>query len=162
MNPEVFALVIIFFLSFCVGLTGCRPDTVRLEQIPVPPGAEKGVKYPEFNTEIDLATNFIVADLKEKTGKVDTVFYTLREPAEWNKIVEFYDSELKKSDFSRVSAAAPSANERTKAIHYSRSGFPNRQTIVVVLIEIKSRTDETATNREAAKYQFLMLGTDAK
>lgn len=150
---------IILFLSFC-GLNACRSDTVELERIPVPTVAEKGVKYPEFNTEIDLATNFIVADLKEKTGEVDTAFYTLREPSEWNKIVEFYDAELKKIDFSRASNAPP-ANERTKAIYYSRSGFPNKQTIVVVLIEIKSQPNEATTN-QAGKYQFLMLGTDVK
>lgn len=145
-----FALKLFVLLSVIFAVS-CRSEIISLAKIPVPNGAEKGVKYPEYNTQIDLATNFIIAELKKKTGIVDDEVYTLDEPTEWNKLVEFYDSEMKKINFVQKSVSP--ANAQNKVAYYTRDG----QTIAVVLIILNAEKDGSTP-----KPQFLMLATDSK
>ena len=159
-NQPNCALKIVFLLYVIIS-SSCGADTIKLNQIPPPPNSEKGIKYPEFNTQIDLATNFIVDDFNKKTGNANTVFYTLIQPTDWNKIIEFYDAKVKKLSFARVSDVPPQ-DERAKAVFYERNGFLDKQSIVVSLIEAKNYQNQTASSKNTDKYQFLMIATNTK
>ena len=129
---------------------GCSEQNINFENLPTPPNSQKGIKYPEFQTQILLSSNPIIAELKKTSNKVDSKFITFENPTDWKTVVEFYDSQLKAKDFERKSEIPQNKTSIDSAIYESSRIFTTNQKIILTLIEIKDSRTET-------KYDFLHL-----
>ncbi len=147
-------LFIAAILVTLITASSCDRANMKIEETPVPPNSQKGIRYPEFKTQINNATNFLIADFKKTADDVDSEFYTLADDMDWTKLIEFYDSKLTEREFKRVSEI-PEKVDPAKAVFYERSGiFGVQQRILISLVETDSPDSD-----DNYRFLYLAVGT---
>lgn len=121
-----------------------------INDIPVPPNAVKGNKYPEFGTQVHNAVNAATDPIEERIGDFDSELLTFEQPTSGQEIARFYDVQLKDKDFVRKTGN-PINSAGTQILFYEQSGFSGKKGIAVALIE-------AADYMSGKKYYFLLLG----
>ena len=142
---KLFLLFCAFFLS-----SSCGSVKIEVDDLPVPPYAEKGNKYPEFGTQVQLSITGANYSIKERIGKTNGKLYTFsKKPVTWQELAEFYDPELAKKGFSRKKPE-PLHSVDSWVLFYEDGAIFNKKGIAVLLIEAVDYTTKE-------KYYFLWL-----
>ena len=124
------ALIICVFLFNC-----CATENLKLGDIPVPPGAIKGVAELYLKTSVQTTETLRLISIKERFGNYEKEIYTLPGQTEWRQVAQFYDAELAKHNFQRLNDFLD-GYKGSDIIYYERSSFLAKNRIAVSLIDV--------------------------
>lgn len=144
------ATIPVLLFAVFIAASCSRPIKMDINDVPIPPNAVKGNKYPEFGTQMHNAINSATDSIEGRIGDFDSQVLTFNEPTNWQEIARFYDAQLKDKGFVRKSDK-PVESGGTPILFYEQSGFSGKNGIAAALIEA---TDY----RTQKKYHFLLLG----
>lgn len=136
---------VLIFLSIA-----CNQKTffMNIEEIPLPPEAQKGTISGRYEVELDGATNTILSELKKSSGKTEEKILFLPGDAEAAKIFEFYAPKLTERGFTKDS------NVPLQGRNYQINIWKNQgQTIAVAVIDAGKDADG-----KAIKFLAIYLG----
>lgn len=115
---------------------------MRLEEIPAPPSARRGVPEGASEVRIDGVTSEVRRALAEKYGDAEVALYTLPPDAEWNSLADFYETQLGPKGLKR-DTSFPAEHSSHKLAVWADSGWLGRQAVAVAFIDAGRAVDST-------------------
>jgi hypothetical protein len=132
----------------------CNMSKIKINDLPVPPSAVQGNKYPEFGTQMHNSINAAAPVINENIGKFDEKLFTLSPVMTWQELSQFYDVELQGKGLSRKNKE-PIETSDSQILIYQPEGTSENKGVAIVRIETSDYTTQE-------KYYFLLLCTSAK
>jgi hypothetical protein len=123
-----------------VVVAACSANLMKVEDIPVPPTARKGVIEGSYEVKLRTDASQVLKELKEKYGKAETQIYFLDSQADWASVTGFYDERLGPLDLKR-DASMPQERAGFKMAVWSRDGWLDKKAVAAALIEARSTPD---------------------
>lgn len=133
---EMKKIIIGLILVFSLFLISCNSSQgyMKVEDIPVPEGADAKIPEGSFENQLDNISNQIMQSLKKENKSVEDKIYVLKKDADFSKVSDFFNKTFEMDGYESNEKPTASKNYMTKV--WKKSGYFSNEKILVAFITV--------------------------